>query len=85
MADHVGACSHGRKLNWPPEIWIGIHDSEWPIRAFAHPDQAADWVGDDPKSRHAFRVDGSITAEVRFVPPVPASYEVIPVAAEVDR
>ena len=79
MAERIKVCSHGRELNWPQEIWIGVHDLEWPIRLFANADQAADWVGDDPRNRHAFRVDGYITAEVLYVPPVPASHEVIAV------
>jgi len=75
----VKVCSHGRGLQWPKEIWIGVTDNEWPIRAFVSPDHAADWINDDPKNRHAFRVDGSITAEVQYVPPVPATHEIIPI------
>jgi hypothetical protein len=89
----VKTCSHKRPVEWPDELWIGVTDGEWPIRAFVSPAHAAGWVGEAPEKRHAFRVDGTITAEVQHVPPVPADYLIIPVGApppsgaqpEVDR
>jgi hypothetical protein len=76
------ACSHGRALNWPAEIWIGVSDIQWPIVAFTSADHAASWVDEEPVYRHAYRVDATITAEVRYVPPTPASHQVIPVGGE---
>lgn len=81
MSDGVRICSHGRPLNFPGEIWVGVHDTEWPMQAFGSADHASSWVNEDPRNRHAYRVDGTITGEAKYVPPVPATYKVIPVTA----
>jgi hypothetical protein len=76
--DHPRVCSHGRVMNWPKEIWIGISDLEWPIQAFISADQAADWVGRGVAGRHAYKVSARVLAEVLHVPPAAATHEVIP-------
>lgn len=80
----IESCSHGRAVHLPEEIWIGVHDTEWPIRAFNNAESAADWVGEDVRYRHAYRIDASILAEVVHVPPVAATYRVVPVTTAPD-
>jgi hypothetical protein len=71
-------CSHGRALNWPRELWIGIDDNSWVIDAFVSADHAAAWANSDPGARHAYRVEATITATVEYVPPVPETHRIIP-------
>ncbi len=69
----------------PEELWIGINDLEWPIQAFGYASQAADWVGENPGSRHAFQVTGEILAEVLHIPPVARTHQVVPFTGAAGR
>jgi len=68
-------CSHGRLLSLDDFVWVGIQHNQWPVQAFASADQAARWIGDNPKERHVYKLAATPLAELRYVPPVEASYE----------
>jgi len=68
------ACHHGRAVDLPGKIYLGTNDAQWPLQAFATPESAASWLSDDPTIRHVYVLNVNYAAELRYVPPVKATY-----------
>lgn len=68
------ACHHGRAEKLPGKIYLGTTDGQWPLRVFGVPEHASDWLAEDPKTRHVYVLNVHYAAEMRYVPPVKASY-----------
>lgn len=68
-------CSHGRILELQEFVWIGLQHNRWPVTAFASAQQGADWIADNPKERHVYKLAATPIGEVRYVPPVAATHE----------
>jgi hypothetical protein len=75
VAEERQLCSHGRIIELQEFVWIGIQHDQWPVCAFSSAEVAARWVGDSPKVRHAYKIAATPLGEVRYVPPIAASFE----------
>lgn len=68
-------CWHGRQVELPEMVYIGVQHNQWPLRAFESAESGAHWLAENPEERHVYRLKGILIAELMHVPPVPASYQ----------
>lgn len=59
----------GAVVKLPEELYLGIIENEWPIRAFESVAHALHWLGEDPRKRHLWHVVPANPRKMIYVPP----------------